>query len=130
MRTGKKSTRPLDKHRSIERSHRIDKDEFYALLRGVVIDSSKLFNEKIREWEHFYNYDRPHGGLNGQTPYERFKQKTSNEEPSVTENRQPYNGGPCSLRFHSFWDSMFQGFWDTSIRRFPWIWRHMRSPQF
>jgi transposase InsO family protein len=31
-------------------------------LRGVVIDSSKLFNEKIREWEHFYNYDRPHGG--------------------------------------------------------------------
>ena len=32
----------------------------------------KLFNEKIREWEHFYNYDRPHGGLSGQTPYERL----------------------------------------------------------
>ena len=77
----------------VERSHRIDKDEFYALLRGVVIDSSKLFNEKIREWEHFYNYDRPHGALSGQTPYERFKQKTSNEEPSVTENRQSYTGG-------------------------------------
>jgi hypothetical protein len=74
----------------VERSHRIDKDEFYALLRGVVIDSSKLFNEKIREWEHFYNYDRPHGGLSGQTPYERFKQKTSNNEPSVPENRQSY----------------------------------------
>jgi hypothetical protein len=56
----------------------------------VVIDSSKLFNEKIREWEHFYNYDRPHSGLSGQTPYERFKQKTSNNEPSVTENRQSY----------------------------------------
>jgi transposase InsO family protein len=61
---------------------------FYALLRGPVVDSSKLFYGKIHEWEHFYNLDRPHGGLSGQTPYERFKQKTSNAEPNVTENRQ------------------------------------------
>lgn len=26
---------------------------------------------------HFYNYDRPHGGLEGQTPYERLRQKTT-----------------------------------------------------
>jgi transposase InsO family protein len=26
-----------------------------------------LFNEKLREWED-YNYRRPHGALNGQTP--------------------------------------------------------------
>ena len=28
------------------------------------------------EWEDFYNYHRPHGGLDGQTPYERLKQRT------------------------------------------------------
>ena len=60
----------------VERSHRIDADEFYRLLDGVVIDDSGLFAERLREWENFYNFDRPHGGLGGQTPYERLRQKT------------------------------------------------------
>ena len=62
----------------VERSHRTDNEEFYALLQGIVIDDANLFNEKISEWERFYNYDRPHGSLGGNTPYERFKQKTAN----------------------------------------------------
>jgi transposase InsO family protein/transposase-like protein len=60
----------------VERSHRIDADEFYRMLAGVVIDDTKLFNEKLQEWENFYNYNRPHGSLGGQTPYERLRQKT------------------------------------------------------
>jgi len=60
----------------VERSHRIDGDEFYRLLDGVVIDDTKLFNDKLKEWENFYNYHRPHGALGGQTPYERLRQKT------------------------------------------------------
>jgi len=39
----------------------------YHLLDGVVIDDTKVFNDK-REWENFYNYHRPHGGLGDQTP--------------------------------------------------------------
>ncbi len=42
-----------------ERSHRIDEEEFYRMLRGIVIDNSKLFNEKLQEWENFYNFQRP-----------------------------------------------------------------------
>lgn len=60
----------------VERSHRIDAEEFYRLLDGVMIDDTKLFNDKLAEWENFYNYHRPHGGLGGQTPYERLRQKT------------------------------------------------------
>jgi transposase InsO family protein len=60
----------------VERSHRIDAEEFYRLLEGVVIDDAQVFNDKLQEWEDFYNYHRPHGGLNGQTPYERLKQRT------------------------------------------------------
>lgn len=30
----------------VERSHRIDEEEFYGMLDGVVIDNSRLFNEK------------------------------------------------------------------------------------
>lgn len=59
----------------VERSHRIDAEEFYRLLDGVVIDDSALFSDKLQEWEDFYNFHRPHGGLGGQTPYERLLQK-------------------------------------------------------
>jgi transposase InsO family protein len=60
----------------VERSHRIDAEEFYRMLDGVVIDDTELFNDKLQEWEHFYNFDRPHGALGGRTPYERLRQKT------------------------------------------------------
>ena len=60
----------------VERSHRIDAEEFYRMLDGVVIDDAGVFNERLREWEDFYNFNRPHGSLGGQTPYERLRQKT------------------------------------------------------
>jgi transposase InsO family protein len=59
----------------VERSHRIDAEEFYRLLEGQVIDDTNLFAQKLQEWEDYYNYDRPHGALGGQTPYERLRQK-------------------------------------------------------
>jgi transposase InsO family protein len=60
----------------VERSHRIDAEEFYRMLEGVVIDDTELFNDRLQEWETFYNFNRPHGALGGQTPYERLRQKT------------------------------------------------------
>ena len=56
----------------VERSHRIDAEEFYRLLDGVLIDDANVLNDKLREWEDYYNYDRPHGGLGGRTPYEKL----------------------------------------------------------
>jgi Integrase core domain len=47
---------------------------------------------KLREWEDYYNYHRPHGGLGGQTPYERLRQKT--QTPAVTDERQPHTVSP------------------------------------
>ena len=63
----------------VERSHRIDAEEFYRLLDGAVIDDVNIFNARLKEWQDYYNYDRPHGGLDGQTPYERLRQKTQTE---------------------------------------------------
>lgn len=61
----------------VERSHRVDEQEFYQLLdKDGISDDIHLFNEKLREWEDYYNYHRPHGGLGGQTPYERLLAKT------------------------------------------------------
>ena len=60
----------------VERSHRIDAEEFYRLLDGTVIDDAHVSNNKFQEWEDYYNFHRPHGALGGQTPYERLRQKT------------------------------------------------------
>ena len=46
----------------VERSHRIDAEEFYRLLDGVVEDDAGLFNQKLREWEDYYNYTAPTAG--------------------------------------------------------------------
>jgi hypothetical protein len=60
----------------------------YRALRGP-------FNKKLQEWEHFYNYARPHGGLGGQTPYERLRQKTA---PDVTPLNQLHTPGSVHYR--------------------------------
>jgi transposase InsO family protein len=64
----------------VERSYRVDEQEFYQLLdQGGIGDDIHLFNGKLREWEDYYNYHRPHGALDGQTPYERLLAKTRAE---------------------------------------------------
>ncbi len=67
-----------------ERSHRIDEEEFYRMLQGIVIDNSKLFNKKLQEWENFYNFQRPHASLAGRTPFERLQEKL--KELSLTKD--------------------------------------------
>lgn len=52
---------------NIERSHRIDAEEFHRLLDGVVIDDINIFDARLKEWAGLHNYDRPDSGLNGQT---------------------------------------------------------------
>ena len=54
----------------VERSHRTDQTEFYQLL--TYTDDVDL-NAKLRAWEDFYYYDRPHLSLEGKTPYEAMK---------------------------------------------------------
>jgi transposase InsO family protein len=45
------------------------------LDHGVIIDDANVFNDKLQESEDFYNFHRPYGGLDGQIPYERLRQK-------------------------------------------------------
>lgn len=51
----------------VERSQRTDLDEFYAT---VDIRDAALSN-RLDEWEFYYNWHRPHGSLQGQTPCEK-----------------------------------------------------------
>lgn len=54
----------------VERSHRTDKEEFYQL---ITYTNDKDLDALLSEWEHFYNFFRPHASLGYQTPFERLK---------------------------------------------------------
>jgi transposase InsO family protein len=56
----------------VERSHLTDHREFYQLL--TYKDDVDL-NEKLKQWESFYNFERPHTAHGGKTPYEVLKSK-------------------------------------------------------
>jgi transposase InsO family protein len=74
----------------VERSHRIDAEEFYRLLDGVVLGDLGTFNDKLKEWEDYYNHHRPHGGFAGQTPYERLLSKTRPHAQAVNDLQQQH----------------------------------------
>ena len=56
----------------VERSHRSDQEEFYQLMNYV---DDRDLNEKLIEWENFYNFHRPHGAFAGRTPYEILRER-------------------------------------------------------
>ena len=47
------------------------------LAAWVPVDSigGVALAKKLRDWEAFYNFLRPHAALNGKTPYERLREK-------------------------------------------------------
>ncbi len=52
----------------VERSQKTDKAEFYA----TIDTSSEDIDELLAEWQHYYNWDRPHGAHKGKSPMERY----------------------------------------------------------
>jgi transposase InsO family protein len=52
----------------VERAQRTDIDEFYSTVDTTAPD----LGEQLALWQHFYNWDRSHGGLNGKTPMDRY----------------------------------------------------------
>jgi len=54
----------------VERSHLTDQREFYQCLEYK--DDVDL-NEKLNQWESYYNFIRPHTAHMGKTPYEKLK---------------------------------------------------------
>lgn len=57
----------------VERAQRTDLDEFYS---SVNIKDPDL-QVKLRDWEEYYNKQRPHSSLQGKTPWEKYKELAS-----------------------------------------------------
>ena len=54
--------------------------EFYQLL--AYTDDVDL-NDKLKEWENYYNFDRPGGAFNGKTPYEVLRERIGTQPVST-----------------------------------------------
>ena len=52
----------------VERSQKTDLDEFWP---GVDLKDPDL-SMQVAEWQHYHNWDRPHGSLNGKSPMDRY----------------------------------------------------------
>jgi transposase InsO family protein len=62
--------RPRSPHLNgkVERGHKTDLQEFYAT---VDLKDPEL-ELRLAEWQHFYNWHRPHSSLGGKTPMDRY----------------------------------------------------------
>ena len=60
----------------VERSQKTDKAEFYTTGD---IESNNLDNQ-LGEWQHYYNWNRPHSAHKSKTPMEKYFM-LSNETP-------------------------------------------------
>lgn len=60
----------------VERSHRTDRKEIYQLLEYT---NDVDLNRKLKDWEIFYNYQRPLGSHERKTPYEKLKSSIPND---------------------------------------------------
>ncbi len=54
----------------VERSQRTDLQEFYAT---VDLQGEDLA-EQLQEWQHYYNWERPHSSLGGKTPIDKWSE--------------------------------------------------------
>jgi Integrase core domain len=106
----------------VERSHRFDEQEFYQLLdKGGIADDIHLFNDKLREWEDYYNYHRPHGALDGQNPLRAAHGKIHCQ--SVDEVLRPHNeidwwsGAESNHRHADFQSESAHVIAQTNLRR-------------
>ncbi len=52
----------------VERGHKTDLQEFY----NTVDLQSAVLPELLAEWQHFYNWQRPHSSLGGKAPMDRY----------------------------------------------------------
>lgn len=52
----------------VERSQKTDKEEFYSTLDL----RDKMLEDRLAEWQHHYNWERPHGAHHGKAPMDKY----------------------------------------------------------
>ena len=70
----------------VERGHKTDLQEFYATADLSAPD----LQDRLDEWQHFYNWHRPHSSLGGKPPIDRYHELSA-KTPYQDEVEGNYN---------------------------------------
>jgi len=81
----------------VERSQRTDLEEFYAIED---LDNPNL-KEKLQEWQHYWNWDRPHSALGGRSPIDKWSECLE-KIPSTERVCAEYDPGKEHFRFPNY----------------------------
>jgi transposase InsO family protein len=81
----------------VERAQKTDLVEFYATVDPANPGLARL----LGEWQHFYNWFRPHGGLKGKTPMERYFE-LNGKTPFSSEVEEQYDASKERLRVQDY----------------------------
>jgi transposase InsO family protein len=94
-----RSNKPRSPHLNgkVERSQQTDLHEFWAV---VDLADPKL-STLLDEWQHFYNWDRPHGALHGKSPIDRVCELISTT-PLAEEVSAAYDASPERIRHQEY----------------------------
>jgi transposase InsO family protein len=66
--------------------------------RNGKVERSQKIEDRLQEWQHYYNWYRPHGALNGKIPMEKYFE-VSGKTPCCDEVEAQY--GPSEERFQN-----------------------------
>jgi transposase InsO family protein len=85
----------------VERSQKTDLTEFYST---VDLDASNL-EDLLAEWQHYYNWFRPHSALGGKSPDERCLELSS-ITPFWDEVEENYHPEKERLQVQNYYDDL------------------------
>lgn len=85
----------------VERSQQTDLQEFYPTidLENTSLEDLDLL---LAEWQHYYNWHRPHGSLNGHSPIDRVGDR-SRETPFWDEVESRYDATKERIQEQNYW---------------------------
>ena len=85
----------------VERSQKTDKEEFYST---VDLNADNL-EDLLAEWQHYYNWFRPHSSLGGKSPDERCLELSS-ITPFWDDVEQNYHPEKERLQIQNYYDDL------------------------
>lgn len=100
--------KPLSPHLNgkVERTQRTDLDEFYS----SVDPKDPELQSKLIAWEEYYNKQRAHSSLHGNTPWEKYK-ALENTIPFIKEIQENYDTSKELFAIQSYkYDQEFKSF--------------------
>lgn len=86
----------------VERSQSTDLEEFYPTID---LQDSEL-SRKLRDWQDYYNEFRPHGSLNGKTPWEKWNELVM-KTPYHDEVEAAFDESKERLRLQNYRDDLY-----------------------